>query len=64
MNKTEAKQAGVIIGRLTTTRDSQGEYQLKEDGYIVSEGYYDTAAEIKADYIQDKVDNNTQDWEA
>ena len=53
--RKEAKEAGITIGKLTVTKDRQGEYQLKEDRYIVAEGYYDSASEIKADYIMEQV---------
>ena len=63
MTKIEAKKYGVEIGKLTTSRDSQGEYTLYEDGYVVAEGYYDSAAEIKRDYIEEKVASNCE-WDA
>ena len=55
MTRSEARSYGVIIGKLTTSKDSRGEYILKEDGYIVAEGYYDSASEIKQDWIAMKV---------
>lgn len=55
MNKTEAKRYGVEIGKLTTRKDSQGEYTLYEDGKVVAEGWYSDAAEMKAEYIEQKV---------
>ena len=61
MTKTEAKRYGVQIGKLTSQKDSQGEYTLYEDGYVVAQGYYDSAAEIKADYIDRKV-SKTAEW--
>ena len=50
-----AKEYGVEIGKLTTSKDSQGEYTLMEDGHIVAQGWYDYASEIKADYINEKI---------
>ena len=53
--RAEARTNNITIGKLTTSKDSQGEYTLKEDGFIVAEGYYDSASEIKADYISEKI---------
>jgi len=46
-----AKAAGVTFGKFTTSKDSQGEYTLYEDGRIVGEGYFESASDIKTDYI-------------
>ena len=35
--RIEAKENGIIIGKLKTSKDSQGEYTLKEDGLIYME---------------------------
>ena len=51
--RQEARELGVKFGKFTSDKDSQGEYTLYEDGRVVAEGYFDTAAEIKADYIRD-----------
>lgn len=52
MTKSEAKRKyGVEFGKLTTSKDSVGEYTLYENGRVVAEGWFDSAAEIKAEYI-------------
>lgn len=62
--RAEAKEQGVDIGKLTTYKDRQGEYTLKEDGHIVSEGYFESANDIKEDYINDQINNKAGgDWE-
>ena len=61
MTKTEAKKYGVTIGKLTTHKDSQGEYTLYENGKGVAEGWYSDAAEMKAEYIEQKVLNTIDD---
>ena len=61
--RAEAKESGVEIGKLTTYKDRQGEYTLKEDGHIVAEGYFDSASDIKEDYINDQINNASGDWE-
>jgi len=63
MTKTEAKKYGVHIGRLTSQRDSQGEYTLYEDNVYVASGWYDSAAELKSDYIQRRVSDAAGCWD-
>ena len=57
--RAEAKENGITIGNLTTSKDSQGEYTLKEDGRIVAEGFYDNANDIKEDYIREEISSST-----
>jgi len=55
--RKDARAAKVDIGKLTTEKDSQGEYTLYEDGSVVAEGFYDNASDIKEDYIIEQTFN-------
>ena len=63
MNMTEArkyaKNVGVVIGKLTTERDSQGEYTVYEDGFDTRFTQWEegkNATDAKIAYIVAKAD--------
>ena len=55
MTLSEAKEIaaenGNTIGRLTSDKDSTGEYTVYNDGAIIGQGYGANAAEVKIDSL-------------
>jgi len=49
--KKIATENGVYVGRLTSDKDSTGEYTIYNDGRIVAQGYGQNASEIKIDWL-------------
>jgi hypothetical protein len=49
--KKRATENGVDVGRLTSDKDSTGEYTIYNDGRIVAQGYGQDASEIKIDWL-------------
>jgi len=49
--KKIATENGVNVGRLTSDKDSTGEYTVYNDGQIVAQGYGQDASEIKIDWL-------------
>jgi|TARA_R110000803_G_scaffold106736_1_gene174823 hypothetical protein len=49
--KKIATENGNYIGRLTSDKDSQGEYTIYNDGAIIAQGYGANATEVKIDAL-------------
>tara|TARA_R110000787_G_scaffold147882_4_gene261756 strand:+ start:517 stop:693 length:177 start_codon:yes stop_codon:yes gene_type:complete len=55
MTLTEAKQIatenGNYVGKITATKDRQGEYTIYNEGRMIGEGYFDSATDAKIDAL-------------
>ena len=49
--KKIATENGVDVGRLTSDKDSTGEYTIYNNGRIVAQGYGQDAREVKIDWL-------------